>query len=163
MTKNQQQSKLCEQIAKNTELLQELESGLKSGLVKIYYPEITNHAASGKPVITVVLLKDPTTEKLYRGISICSEHDNPDKQVGRLLAFARARSVQQHPSHKPRVWHYLPEYVNKLITSYLKYPNLVFLTDCAIPGICKAGEVSTLTELEHRLLAPKSTKESINE
>jgi hypothetical protein len=56
---------------------------LKNNIKYKYYRDVDN-----RPVITVCVITDGC--KKYRGISICSPKDNPDKNIGRAISYNRA-------------------------------------------------------------------------
>ena len=44
-----------------------------------------------RPIVTVCILE--TENGCYSGMSLCSQNDNPDKSLGRLISFNRAMKV----------------------------------------------------------------------
>ena len=82
-----------------------------------------------KPRITVCFAVDFDTGLYARGVSVCSQPDNPDKSVGRQHARARARiALEQKSSSKTKVYKKrsktFPLHMKgakKKITKYAKY------------------------------------------
>jgi hypothetical protein len=49
-----------------------------------------------RPIITVCLIYDPITHNIKRGIALCSYKDQPNKHIGRKIAFGRSSMLQNN-------------------------------------------------------------------
>ena len=77
----------------NTSIKEQKENAMSENqVVKFYHVRDKEK----RPIVTVCLIYDSITHNIKRGIALCSYKDQPNKHIGRKIAFGRSSMLQNN-------------------------------------------------------------------